>query len=185
MELHASEHYDRLWARPVVSPVIQQLRLEHEWIARGLADLRLVADALPDLPQVERGELIRVAVALFRRFEQHTLEEERDIYTHVSRLLGDRRLTAAMIYDHRALKAAATELAGIDPLDSPRIQALLYGLHTLLTAHMQKEEEIIFPILEPPSIDSAGRQQRFDEFPRPWAVQSTAARPLQDTLSHR
>jgi hemerythrin-like domain-containing protein len=168
-----------------VNPVVQQLRFEHEVIARGLADLRLVADALPDMPQVQREELVRVAVALFGRFEQHALQEERDVYPDVSRLLGDRRLTAAMTYDHRVLEAAASELAGIDPLDSPRLQALLYGLHTLLTAHMQKEEDIIFPMLELPTIDKTGRQQWLDEFPRPWDVQLAGARPLQDTLSRR
>jgi hypothetical protein len=165
--------------------VIQRLRIEHEVIARGLADLRLVADAIPGLPQVQRKELVRVAVAVFGRFEQHALEEERDVYPHVSRLLGDRRLTAAMIYDHRAFEAAAGELADIDPFDSPRLQALLYGLHTLLMAHMQKEEDIIFPMFELPTIDEASRQQWLDEVPRPWDVQFAQARPLQDTLSCR
>jgi len=159
--------------------------IEHEVIACGLADLRQVADALPDLPQVQREELVRVAVALFGRFEQHALEEERDVYSEVSRLLGDRRLTVAMSYDHRALEAAASALAGIDPLDSPLVQALLYGLHTLLIAHMQKEEEIIFPMLEQPTIDKAGGQQRLNEFLHPWDVQLPDARPLQDAFSRR
>lgn len=166
-------------------PLVQQLRSEHTVIARGLADIRLVADALPELPQVQQQRLVRVAVALFRRFEQHALHEESDIYPDVSRLLGDRRLTTAMTYDHRALKAAASELAAIDPLDSPRLQALLYGLHTLLTAHMQKEEDIIFPMFELPTIDKAGQQQWLDDLPHPWDVQSAEARPLQDSLSRR
>jgi hemerythrin-like domain-containing protein len=135
--------------------VIQRLRSEHVVIARGLADLRLVADALPEPRRTQRSELVRVAVVLFGRFEQHALEEELDIYPDVSRLLGDRRLAAAMTYDHRALKAAAAELAGIDPLDDPRLQALLYGLHTLLVVHREKEEEFIFPMLEEQTTERA------------------------------
>jgi hemerythrin superfamily protein len=140
-------------------------------IARGLADLRLVADALPEPQRTQRSELVRVAVVLFGRFEQHALEEELDIYPDVSRLLGDRRLAAAMTYDHRALKAAAAELAGIDPLDDPRLQALLYGLHTLLVVHREKEEEFIFPMLEEQTTERAPLLYEFDALKAPIAAE--------------
>ena len=164
-------------------PLVQQLRSEHKVIARGLADIRLVADALPELSQAQHRELVRLAVTLFRRFDQHALEEERDIYPDVTRLLGNRGLAAAMTYDHRALRAASAELAGIDPLDSPRLQALLYGVHALLTAHMQKEEEIVFSMLEPPAINHAGHEEWLGEFAQPWEPQPSEADRLHEVVS--
>ena len=53
-----------------------------------------------------------------------------------------------MTYDHRAVESAVADLAAADAFDSPRLEALLYGLHALLTAHMDKEEQIVFPLLE-------------------------------------
>ena len=126
----------------------QKLRVEHSKLARGFADLLLVTNALPELTEAQRVRLIRAAVALLRRFERHARAEERDVYPTVTKLLGDRRLEAAMTHDHRALESGVAELARIDPFDSPRLAALLYGLHALLTAHMQKEEQIVFPLLE-------------------------------------
>ena len=130
----------------------ERLRSEHTVIAGALADLRLLAGTLPDLPHADRTDLIRVTTGLLARFQEHALIEERDVYPAVTDILGTPCLEAAMTYDHRAVEVAAAELPGIDPLDISRLQALLYGLDTLVVAHMQKEAEIIFPMLNPPRI---------------------------------
>ncbi len=73
-------------------------------------------------------------------------------------------------HDHRALELGTAELAAFDLRDVPRLQALLYGLHTLLIAHMNKEDEIVFPMLEQLKIEPAGLQQRVAAIPPPWDV---------------
>lgn len=147
---------------------MHRLRAEHDLIAIELADLRRVADTLPELPLAARDSLIRVAIELCRRFERHAHNEERDVYPEVARLAGE-QLAAVMRYDHRAVEAAAPVLAAIDPLDSPRLQALLYGLHTLISAHIDKEEQIVFPLLDPQSLQHSGKKIAAD-LPSPWEV---------------
>ena len=125
-----------------------RLRFEHGVMARGLADVLVATSALRELSEIQRGSLIRVSIALFRRFERHARAEEREVYPVLSNLLGDDRLAAAMTYDHRAVESGVADLAATDPFDSPRLEALLYGLHALVTAHIDKEEQLVFPLLE-------------------------------------
>jgi hemerythrin-like domain-containing protein len=162
----------------------QHFRAEHARMARDLAEVRRMADELPELAQAQRSALVTVAVDLFRRFQRHALAEERDFYPKLTTLLGDPRPAAAMTYDHRALELGTAELAALHLLDVPRLQALLYGLHTLLTAHMRKEDEIVFPMLEQPKIETADLQRGVAKLPPPWDAQLSDWDPCARAASH-
>ena len=128
----------------------RRLRAEHAVIADALADLCVVADALPDLGLAARTDLLQIAASLGRRLNHHAQREEEELYPQLASLYGESKLVDALIHDHRAIGAAADELACSDSFDDcPRVQARVYGLQLLVATHMDTEEQVVFPMFEP------------------------------------
>ncbi|MGH3114102.1 MAG: hypothetical protein ACRDOP_11625 [Gaiellaceae bacterium] len=53
-----------------------------------------------------------------------------------------------MTVDHQFVHARMQYLAETDPASTAALQAILYGLHAVITTHVQKEDEILAPLVE-------------------------------------
>jgi hemerythrin-like domain-containing protein len=125
------------------------LLAEHERLLDHVEHIRVAAIELPSLSEEERHELIERIVSFLRDdLATHAESEERDLYPHVARLLGDPRATKPMVYDHDAIRQLTARLQEADNQDVSLLQELLYGLHALITVHFRKEEELYLPLLE-------------------------------------
>jgi iron-sulfur cluster repair protein YtfE (RIC family) len=86
-------------------------------------------------------------------FLQHTLiphaeAEEGHLYPEIGRILGDRRATETMSYDHVAIGERIEALERAELTDTQALEELLYGLYALIIVHFAKEEEVLLPLLE-------------------------------------
>jgi hemerythrin-like domain-containing protein len=127
----------------------RSLLAEHERLLDHVAHIRVAALELASLSEEERHELIERIVSFLRDdLAPHAEREERGLYPHVARLLGDPRVTQPMVYDHDAIRQLTARLQDAGNQDVPLLQELLYGLHALITVHFRKEDELYLPLLE-------------------------------------
>ena len=122
---------------------------EHEHLHHEIGHMRDAARELPTLSPEERTLLVhRILDFLRGTLLPHAEAEEIGLYAEAARLLGDPRAIEPMIHDHRAIARLIDELART-PADRPDdLQALLYGLATLVEVHFEKEEEIYLRLVE-------------------------------------
>lgn len=126
----------------------RDFRSEHEQIIRDVEWMRLMAGRVPSLSLAERRELVAKALESLRRIGLHTAAEERIFYPVLARLLGTQSVGDAMAADHRYIHARMQYLAETDPASTAALQAILYGLHAVITTHVQKEDEVLTPLVE-------------------------------------
>jgi iron-sulfur cluster repair protein YtfE (RIC family) len=123
------------------------LRAEHEQIVRDAEWMRLQAELVPALSLPERRALIDETLERLHAIGRHTAAEECVFYPILARLLGTRRVGDALAADHRYVHARMQYLAETDPASTAALQAILYGLHAVITTHVQKEDAILAPLL--------------------------------------
>jgi hypothetical protein len=124
------------------------LQAEHEQIVRDAEWMRLEAGRVPSLSLEERQALVAEALERLRRIGVHTAAEEGIFYPVLARLLGTPKLGDALAADHRYVHARMQYLAETDPASTTALQAILYGLHAVITTHIRKEDEILGPLAE-------------------------------------
>ena len=128
-------------AAPVLAPALEHaveladrvrsLHEEHTQIAEELAQLRKAIDA---------HRLAELAA----RLRAHADAEERELFPALALRLGSGPLLEAMRLDHRAIE---NELRSFPRGDDELQLRELDRLDALVTAHMAKEEEILFPLV--------------------------------------
>jgi hemerythrin-like domain-containing protein len=138
--------------------VTAPLREEHEELAPQIERLGVVADSIGEAPrETLRHNLDKVHEFLLRHILPHALAEEQVLYPAVSKILGTPQATTTMSCDHaeinrlaRRLDALRAQITGddFDAEKSNDLRRVLYGLHALLKAHLAKEEEVYFPLLD-------------------------------------
>ena len=123
-----------------MSTLSQTLHAEHEGLLDEIEHIRLAARELPRLSTEER-DLLRGRMLEFLRgtLVPHAKLEERELYPQVARILGHPDSTAAMIYDHLAIRERIADLADADAADTGALQELLYGLYALIKTHFWRE----------------------------------------------
>jgi hemerythrin-like domain-containing protein len=126
----------------------RDFRSEHDQIVRDAEWMRLAAGRLPALSLEERRTLVRHALECLQRIGLHAAAEERLFYPVLARLLGGHDLGNVMTADHRFVHARMQYLAAMDPASTTALQAILYGLHAVITTHVQKEDEILAPLID-------------------------------------
>jgi iron-sulfur cluster repair protein YtfE (RIC family) len=134
-------------------------RRDHEELSAHVDELRFAAREVAQLSSEERELLVgRILRFLEGRLLPHAVAEEHTVYATVARLLSAEEATAPMYFDHAAIRERVTALAAADLDDVELLEELLYALHTLISLHFWKEEEIYFPLLdlEPSDTPSAG-----------------------------
>jgi hemerythrin HHE cation binding domain-containing protein len=111
--------------------------------------LPVVAHELPFLSADERIEAVEGVVAfLVEVLLPHAEVAERTLYPGAGRLLGDSGEGGAVAHDRQELRARIAELAATDPGDAGALQEILYALHTLLSIHLQHEEEVYLRLVQ-------------------------------------
>jgi hemerythrin-like domain-containing protein len=122
------------------------LHAEHEQIVQDAEWMRLQALRLPELSLEERRDVVAGALERLRRIGVHAAAEERLYYPVLARLLGTQTVGEAIAADHRYVHARMQYLAETDPASTAALQAILYGLHAVITTHVEKEDEILAPL---------------------------------------
>lgn len=142
---------------PAGIPESERTRAEHEELAPGVEELRVLADRLEELPA---GELAARLAAVRRFLEEellpHDEREDAEVYPLIVRRHGA-EAAAAMGRAHLEIRHLATlfsrlasELdAGEPGPDELRdLRRVLYGLHAILRLHFAQEEQQLLPLLE-------------------------------------
>lgn len=129
--------------------VTDPIRRDHAEFREYVDHVRLAARELPRLSSEEREALVgRVLDFCQGTLVPHAEAEEHVLYPQVAKLLGAPEATAPMIEDHELIREYVSSLSATKRDDIELLQELLYGLHALVSAHLRKEEELYFPLLD-------------------------------------
>lgn len=139
-------------------PATDILKDEHRGIERMLAVLEKAADRLADGQDVS-PEIFVNGVDFFRNFTDgcHHAKEETQLFPALERagMPTEGGPVGVMLMEHnegrqyiRDLDAAAKRYAGGDMSAKRAIIAAVRGYAALLSAHIQKEDTILFPMAE-------------------------------------
>jgi hemerythrin-like domain-containing protein len=127
---------------------VEGFHREHAEIEQTCADLLRTARRLPELDPPSRLDAYAQLLDALEPLDAHMLLDERLLFQAVCRRLGDPLATAAMSYDHLAIRDWLRRLREADPEDVPALQELLYGLAALIRVHVWKERELYLAMLE-------------------------------------
>ena len=123
-------------------------REEHGHLREHVEQIRLAARELPELAPEERRALVdRILEFVRTDLIPHGEAEEHTVYREVGKVLAHPWSTGPMVYDHMLIRRRAALLEETDPADCASLQEQLYGLHALVDAHFEKEEELYLPLL--------------------------------------
>ncbi|HET8651750.1 MAG TPA: hemerythrin domain-containing protein [Gaiellaceae bacterium] len=132
-------------ARTLTEP----LRARHDDLRPRIDQIGSVARLVPELDPAARVAAVHPVLAFLRGdLWRHAEAEERWLYPEVAHRLRHPMATATMKLDHTILREWVDELAADDGRDADSLQATLYGIQSLLQAHLRKEEELYLPQLE-------------------------------------
>jgi len=120
-----------------------QFEVAHETFRAWTDELRLAARRLPELDPPDRMLLVADLVAfLHEEIEPHMRVDEQVLYPTTAGRLGSPLATAALAYDHLAIRAWIAKLSEAENEDVETLQELLYGLDALIRVHLWKEDEL-------------------------------------------
>ena len=129
-----------------------QFREQHEVFRAWTDELRAAARIIPELDAAARFALVADLVAFLQeRIEPHTYMDEQVLYPKAAARLGSPLATAAMAYDHLAIRSWIAKLSEADEDDVATLQELLYGLDALIRVHLWKEDELMVRPLDSPA----------------------------------
>ncbi len=141
-----------------MSDVTGPLREEHAALAPRIEQLRAVADSVGEAPQLTlRRSVEKVYDFLRYHFLPHALAEEQVLYPTVGKFLGTPYATTTMSCDHAEISRLARQLDSLrEQIKNPDFDAekandlrrVLYSLYGVIKAHLAKEEEVYFPLLD-------------------------------------
>lgn len=148
--------------------ILQPLREEHRELFPHIKHMQTVADAVGIVPlnSLQQG-IDEVIVFLVHQLLPHAQAEERVLYPVVDEIVGASGVTATMSQDHIAIGRLTEELKSLrQNFQEPSLQTsqqqefrrVLYGLLTLVTVHMAKEEEVYLPLLEAHLTEASARR---------------------------
>ena len=122
----------------------RQFELAHEAFRSWTDKLRLAAREVPRLDRPERMRTVADLVAFLRHeIAPHMRVDEEVLYPTAAERLGSPLATAALAYDHIAIRAWIDKLAeAAGGEDVETLQELLYGLDALIRVHLWKEHEL-------------------------------------------
>jgi iron-sulfur cluster repair protein YtfE (RIC family) len=134
------------------------LRSEHAGLRRETAHLARVASAIgswstPDVPE----QLTEIRGFLSARLLPHTRAEEAVLYPMMDKVMAAEQATATMVADHRVIHQRADALDELignvgsgppTPAEAEALREHLYGLWAIVELHLDKEEEILFGMLD-------------------------------------
>lgn len=141
-----------------MAEITQALREEHQLLLREIEKLLVVADGIGEFSQnqLQRG-IDELYDFLAHRLILHGEAEEEVLYPAIGKALGTPQATIAMSRDHVEISRCTEKLRNLraricepdfDLFSAKELRRTLYGLYSVLTLHLAKEEEIYLPILD-------------------------------------
>lgn len=148
--------------------IAEHLREEHDEFRPLVEEVRRTVDRIvsesPDgLSDEVNRQIEETKLFLRRQLLPHAEVEERALYPVVAGILGGKGATESMSHDHKSLRRftdklfSLTELEGelsttgsstpVAPAKFAELLRVLYGLHALISLHLEKEEQIYLPLL--------------------------------------
>ncbi len=135
----------------------KQFKAAHEGFRAWTDELRVAARRLPDVDPGERLALVADLIAfLHEEIEPHMRVDEEVLYPMGTTRLGSPLATAALAYDHLAIRTWIAKLAEADDEDVALLQELLYGLDALIRVHLWKEDELLLRPLDSSTWPASG-----------------------------
>lgn len=141
-----------------MTTLTQPLRDEHKELYPHIEVLKIAGMAIHGKLDQNGRELIDESYEfLSKHLLPHARAEEAVLYPAVQKAMGSRHATATMSRDHVEVEALTDELADLrKQISGPDIgvtlanelKRVLYGLHTLVNVHFNKEEEVYLPLLD-------------------------------------
>ena len=145
----------------------QPLRLfaeqEHQALAKGLNRVHELACAvgLESSRQVS-SDVFDVLTWIDRTLEPHLAWEDRWLYPEIERRIGTAWATRSAVFDHGQVRACADRLRRDRSMLPPNphdarnvLRKDLFGLETLVRAHLEREELFLLPLLDEPVLHDA------------------------------
>jgi iron-sulfur cluster repair protein YtfE (RIC family) len=136
----------------------QPLRDEHQELRPQIERLRLFADAVGELSlEAIRQDIDTASAFLTYQLIPHAQAEEQVLYPAIGRIARAPIMTETMSCDHREIIRLTTALVDLRAQVDGRswsaeqesaLRQFLYGLYTLITLHLAKEEEVYLPLLD-------------------------------------
>ena len=121
----------------------EQFKAAHEGFRAWTDKLRITARQLSGLEPGERLALVADLIAfLHEEIEPHMRVDEEVLYPMGTTRLGSPLATAALAYDHLAIRTWIAKLAEAEEDDVALLQELRYGLDALIRVHLWKEDEL-------------------------------------------
>ena len=137
--------------------VEDDFRARHDEFRAWTDELRKAARRLPELEPAARLSVVADLVAFLQeKVEPHTHVDEQVLYPQAAARMGSPLATAAMAYDHLAIRTWIAKLAEADERDVGMLQELLYGLDALIRVHLWKEDELMLRPLESSTWPASG-----------------------------
>ena len=134
-----------------------RFQVEHDAFRAWTDELRAAARILPELDAGARLAVLADLIAFLQeKVEPHTNVDEQVLFPRAAARMGSPLATAAMAYDHLAIRAWIAKLAEADDEDVGLLQELLYGLDALIRVHLWKEDELMVHPLSSSSWPSSG-----------------------------
>jgi hemerythrin-like domain-containing protein len=134
-----------------------EFHIRHDEFRAWTSELRSAARRMPELAPSERFALLADIVAFLQeKVEPHTRVDEQVLYPQAAARMGSPLATAAMAYDHLAIRAWIAKLAEADDDDVATLQELLYGLDALIRVHLWKEDELMVSPLDSSTWPASG-----------------------------
>jgi hemerythrin-like domain-containing protein len=138
--------------------ITEPLREEHKQLAPEIERLRIAADSVGEgtLERLRR-EIDKIQDFLTHRLLPHALAEEEVLYVTVGTFYGTLQATATMSRDHAEISRLTEQLrrlrsdlmgSSLDTEKANELRLVLYSLYALVKAHLAKEEEVYFPLLD-------------------------------------
>ena len=126
-----------------------QFQVQHDAFRAWTDELRAAARILPELDAGARLALVADLVAFLQeKVEPHMRVSDELLFPRAGSR-GSPLASAAMAYDHLAIRAWIAKIAEADEEDVGTLQELLYGLDALIRVHLWKEDELTVHPLSP------------------------------------
>lgn len=136
---------------------------EHRDLARGLDRIHLAGCGVSATARLATARAIHEVLAWSTEsLEPHIAWEESWLYPQIDALTGTPWATRAARFDHGQIHAVAARLEhderammqSITPAAADDVRAHLFGFEALLRAHMDREEQLLLPVLAGAGLDA-------------------------------
>lgn len=127
-----------------LAAMIETLSAEHRDLLPQLAKL---ADEVTAPPEALKAAFRQVATELGLPLDEHIVNEDHELFPAYASAGGDPEVLAHFSQEHREILSLRNRLVEAieDDADISEVRSLIEELTELLTSHMNREDQMLFP----------------------------------------